>query len=440
MSAVAALRTIIRQVLESTVGMRPPLPRGVPGREVLAKRGDHRYYHRRLKKYGPIYTTLWGERISVCVVGFQRGARLLAQHAQYLLGASVELRPMVKGGVIRCMMGGEHARYRKVLLAGMRPELPTRLEPQLRSIVRAVLDDLAGGRITPFRPDRTPLATATELIATRAVITWMCGVAPTHPTARTLEATLLEMGPAEMPGNQLDAHQKDCLARLQHTVQEWVDALRANGGSATFDGVLPRLVAERDADLDETVVGNVSYALQQGRYDMGGLLRWVISHLTDYPEAADAIRGESPESASTTSTFAEAVVYETLRLEQATALHRVALEELEFDGYRIPKGAFVKLPLREGPHLDPAVFDDPERFNPARFVGRTYAADEYAPFGFGEHRCLGSHLVMKTASLVAEEISRRYTWTRTGDNRRSMGRYHWEPAPTFDIRLSPIGK
>lgn len=436
MSALSAVGNIAKQVFESAVGLRPPLPPGVPGPEVLAKNGDHRYYYRRFLKYGPIFTTLWGQRISVCIVGAQRGKRLLAQHAKYLLGASVELEPMVKHGVIRCMLGDTHAHYRKVLLAGMRPELPGLLEPQLRAIVRDVLDTLAQGRCEPLRPGQTPLHAATERVATRAMVTWMTGLAPSHPTSQAFQAALFEMGPAEMPGNHLSSHQLACFERVRTLMREVIAQLRAEPSRATLDGVVPRLVRDRNDDIDETVVGNISYALQQGRYDMGGLLRWTVSQLNDHPAVVEQFRAEPDEERR--QPLAEAIVFETLRLEQATALHRVALEELEFDGYRIPKFAFVKFPLREGPHLDPAVFDEPDVWKPSRFVGRTYGADEYFPFGVSEHRCLGTHLVMKVATLLVDELVRGYAWTKTGDNVRTMGRYHWEPAPTFDIRLAPL--
>lgn len=437
MSAAAALRTIAWQLFESAVGLRPPLPPGVPGRDVLAKNGDHRYYLRRFWKYGPIFTTLWGQRISVCVVGFSRASRLLAQHAQYLMGASVELRPMVPNGVIRCMLGQTHAHYRKVLLAGMRPELAARLEPQLRAIVRDALAQLAAGQTPVDRAGVTPLGTTTELITTRAMVTWMCGVGPSHPTAQAICAALFRMGPAEMPGNTLDERQLAGFEEVRALIREVADTLKANPDWAEHDGVLPRLVKERPADLDETVIGNLSYSLQQGRYDMGGLLRWVTKYLTDSPEVVAALRTAVHDPAEPAPGLAEAVVLETLRLDQATALHRVALEELVFDGYRIPKHAFVKIPLREV-HQDPQVFEEPERFNPWRFVGRTYPADAYAPFGTSEHRCLGTHLVLRVATLLVEELASSWAWAQTGDSTRVMGRYHWEPAPTFDIRLTPL--
>ncbi|MGE3958425.1 MAG: cytochrome P450 [Vicinamibacterales bacterium] len=370
------------------------------------------------------------------MVGFARASRLLAQHAQYLMGASVELRPMVEHGVIRCMMGQTHTWYRRILLAGMRPELATILEPQLRAIVREALADLAAARVQT-RAGVTPLAATCELITTRAMIGWVCGVGPTHPTAQALHARLLEMGPAEMPGNRLLPHQRAGFDGVGALMRETAEAQRPDAGWAEHDGVLPRLLKERPEDVDDTVLGNLAYALQQGRYDMGGLLRWVTKYLTDEPAVLAELRSASHRSTASAPTLAEAVVMETLRLDQATALHRVALEELVFDGFRIPKDAFVKIPLREV-HQDPHVFDDPERFDPWRFIGRSYAADEYAPFGLSEHRCLGSHLVMKVATLLVEELASGYSWVQTGDSTRTMGRYHWEPAPTFDLRLSPL--
>lgn len=436
MSAVSALGTIARQVFESAVGLRPPLPPGVPGADVLAKDGDHRYYRRRFLKYGPIFTTLWGQRISVCVVGAQRGKRLLAQHARYLLGASVELEPMVPHGVIRCMLGDTHSHYRKVLLAGMRPELPGILAPHLRAIVRETFASLTAGEVSPLRSGQTPLAAAVERVATRAIVTWMTGLEPSAPASLAFQSILFEMGPAEMPGNHLSPHQLSCFERVRAAMREAASSLRTDPSWATFDGVLPRLVRDRNEDLDEIVIGNISYALQQGRYDMGGLLRWVVSQLTDHPAVVEQLRADQP--AEQRAALIEAVVSETLRLEQATALHRVALEELEFDGYRIPRFSFVKFPMREGPHIDPAVFDDPDSWKPSRFIGRTYSADDYFPFGFSEHRCLGTHLVLMVATLVVDELVRGYTWTKIGDNARTMGRYHWEPAPSFDIRLVPV--
>ena len=145
-----------------------------------------------------------------------------------------------------------------------------------------------------------------------------------------------------------------------------------------FDGVLPRLVKERGDDIDETVIGNLAYMVQQGRYDMGGLMRWVI----EVPDRrARRRRGHTCQGQRrrrSVAGLAEAAVLETLRLDQATALHRVVLEELVFDGYRFPKDAFVKVPLREA-HQDAEMFPEPERFKPCRFVGRTYSGDEYAP-------------------------------------------------------------
>jgi cytochrome P450 len=88
-------------------------------------------------------------------------------------------------------------------------------------------------------------------------------------------------------------------------------------------------------------------------------------------------------------------------------------------------------------HRDPAVFPEPDRFRPQRFLERRYSADEYAPFGLGEHQCIAGSLVVSVAAAFVEELVGRYAWSVIADGPRQYqpGRFHWEPSPGFAIRL-----
>lgn len=57
----------------------------------------------------------------------------------------------------------------------------------------------------------------------------------------------------------------------------------------------------------------------------------------------------------------------------------------EFSGYTIPKGTVV-LPNLWSVHRDPTEWDDPDSFNPTRFLdeaGKLLRKECFIPFGFG---------------------------------------------------------
>lgn len=58
----------------------------------------------------------------------------------------------------------------------------------------------------------------------------------------------------------------------------------------------------------------------------------------------------------------------------------------EFRGYTIPKGTVI-VPNLYSVHRDPSVWDDPNTFNPARFLdeeGKLLRKEFFIPFGIGK--------------------------------------------------------
>jgi cytochrome P450 len=96
----------------------------------------------------------------------------------------------------------------------------------------------------------------------------------------------------------------------------------------------------------------------------------------------------------------------------------------------IPAGWSIRFCIHES-HRDPAVFADPDRFDPERFARRTYSRDEYAPFGADAHGCMGAHITHFLGRLFVEELAQGFEWqivqdgpTEPGGNRH---RDHWRP-------------
>jgi hypothetical protein len=84
------------------------------------------------------------------------------------------------------------------------------------------------------------------------------------------------------------------------------------------------------------------------------------------------------------------------------AWRRKTTQAVEIGGVAIPADANLLL-LIGSANRDPAMFEDPERFD----IHRANASEHLA-FGHGAHFCLGAPLARLEARIVLEELSARY--------------------------------
>ena len=96
------------------------------------------------------------------------------------------------------------------------------------------------------------------------------------------------------------------------------------------------------------------------------------------------------------------VLHEALRIcPPAPAIGRLAMTDAVVDGYRIPAGTNVIIGAY-ALHHDPALWAEPERFDPDRFsADRMKSVDrwQYLPFGAGPRSCIADHFAMLEATL-----------------------------------------
>ncbi|KAF8578909.1 cytochrome P450 [Ramaria rubella] len=109
--------------------------------------------------------------------------------------------------------------------------------------------------------------------------------------------------------------------------------------------------------------------------------------------------------------YVQAIVKETHRFRPVATLafpHASMVEET-IDGYVIPKGTAIFMNIWGILH-DETVFDEPERFNPDRFLASEYGTKAHADqtafrhdlvFGSGRRICAGIHLAQNSISINA---------------------------------------
>ena len=113
-----------------------------------------------------------------------------------------------------------------------------------------------------------------------------------------------------------------------------------------------------------------------------------------------ALGPNPPVEALLKAPYLGAVCDETLRIRPiVTDVVRPLLRPVQLGGRTIPAGKGIVV-LLQAILTDPAVFPEPERFRPERFLGHRHAASEFLPFGGGHRRCLGAAFAENEMRLV----------------------------------------
>jgi cytochrome P450 len=149
------------------------------------------------------------------------------------------------------------------------------------------------------------------------------------------------------------------------------------------------------------------------------LMYWLATH----PAVTDRARQEALALSEADLTnievmknqpYLEAVLMENLRIiPPAASMFRRIKEDVELNGYRIPKGWKVGISPR-GSHHSHGNFPNPEKFDPDRFLVRQEHKKEpfnYIPFGGGPRLCLGQNFAMTEMRIVLALLLRNYEWT-----------------------------
>jgi cytochrome P450 len=373
-------------------------------------------------QHGPVFKGLMERRLTVCVVGHALGRRLLKEHSGSLRAVSIRLEQLFPHGFMRGMEGDTHRTYRKSLARGIASLDMASLTPAFESIVTEALETHAATRQQPT----TPQAWADTLgqIANSTLITLFFGPKPGDAAHARLLAAYLRLGPRGVVWN-LTSQQVDAYRALADEVA----ALGVNAG-----GLLAHLHAQ--GTVDPTMLGNLVYMVELGRYDLRGLLRWISRYAADNNDWLDGVASDAATCASGDSggEAERSFVLEALRMDQSERLMREVLDDIVVDGWLIPSGALVRVCMWEA-HKDPQKFPQPFTFDPVRFRGVDSEGENFSPFGLDHHHCPLAGPVVEIAVIFLRVLARKYAVDGRSAEPPVRGPYHWEPSPRFDVTL-----
>jgi cytochrome P450 len=299
---------------------------------------------------------------------------------------------------------------------------PVDLVAACRSVLGvAIVDFCLGGQAEPDQL-RTVCAAADDLFlsALRALVNGEGRVAwSRRPAAR-----------AAMAAN------RRLLELLEHQVRQRLAQGAPDEPRDLLDGLIDGAMSDEDVDHTVHVLRTIMFA---SHGVPGAGFSWIALLLAEHPDVAARVAAETADVDVAHAAidagslpFTKATIKEALRLfPPQWLLTRSTAQPVDIGGYRVAPGTEVLIcPYLM--HRNPRWWDDPERFDPERWLrgDKPHARHAYIPFGAGPRICPGSLLGTVQLTVATALLARGYRldMPRTGSIR-----------PGTDGLMLPVG-
>jgi cytochrome P450 len=312
------------------------------------------------------------------------------------------------GSVMRNMFLGmdppDHTRLRGLVNRAFTPAAVAAVEGRIREIVDDLLRSLDG------KP-------SFDLITEFAI-----------PLPATVIAELLGIPVADLP--RFKRWSNDFITVIDVTPDaDWVHLEASIAEFATYardlaterrtaprNDLLSALVARHEGDslTDEELISTVILLIAAGHETTTNLIGNGVLTLLRHPDELERLRDDP--------SLAPSAVEEILRFEPPVQVtFRFPAETMTFRGKRIEPRDGAMLALAAG-NRDPAVFDEPDRFD----IGRS--PNRHLAFGMGPHFCIGSPLARLEGRIALPSLVKRFPNLRLSPDAPAPA---WRPSLAF---------
>ena len=167
-----------------------------------------------------------------------------------------------------------------------------------------------------------------------------------------------------------------------------------------------------------------------GTETVSNTLYWALIYVTYFPEVQKEIHSEidrllGKEKLPTESdrfklAYTEAFLNETMRFHCAgpILIPRSTTCNLMFRGYSIPENTFIMVNMWSCMH-DPEYWDEPEKFNPKRFINEQGKFEcknpAMMPFSIGKRACTGESLARLQLFLIFTSLLQKFIFSFSSD-------------------------
>jgi cytochrome P450 len=209
-------------------------------------------------------------------------------------------------------------------------------------------------------------------------------------------------------------------ARRLRELDEYLYKLVRARRRKPIDGAGDLLSLLLSAGMDDDLIRDQLLTMLIAGHDTStALLAWTLYLLGKHPDVMaqvrteiDAALGDRPPDAESVATLPvlDQVISEAMRLYPPIHIgNRIAANDLEFRGYRIPAGSRVVYSIYLT-HRHPDYWHDPDRFDPGRFAPDQPKPDPYAylPFGGGSRNCIGRAFALIESKVVLSRLIQQF--------------------------------
>ncbi|MFE5475608.1 cytochrome P450 [Nocardia sp. NPDC056541] len=283
----------------------------------------------------------------------------------------------------------DHARLRRLVAATFTPAVVRRMEPRITAIADAALDRAAERGQLDIVADLAgplPVTVICELLGVPLddeplIRGWSTGLARAlDPVSAT--ATTGRPDPAALVSDNNALH-------------DYFEQLVRHRRTRPGDDLVSALIVAEDSGQalsHDELITTCALLLIAGHETTVNLISNTVLALLSHRLHRQILRVAPP--------FVTSVVEESLRYDPPVQLvPRIAREAIQLPDITIAAGDFIVM-LLAAANRDPAVFADPDRFDPAR-------ANRHLAFGLGQHFCLGAPLARLEATVAINCFARR---------------------------------
>ncbi|GLT91370.1 hypothetical protein SLE2022_092610 [Rubroshorea leprosula] len=321
--------------------------------------------------------------------------------------------------------GDYHAKLRKLVLRAFMPEAIKNIVSDVESIANDTLQSMEGRLITTFQEMKTYTFNVALLsIFGKEEVLYREDLKRCY--------YILEQGynsmPINLPGTLFNKSMK-ARKELARIVAKIISTRRQM--KLDRNDLLGSFMGDKEGLTDEQIADNIIGVIFAARDTTASVLTWILKYLSENPtvlqvvteEQETIMRSKDKCGEEKALTWADTrkmpvtsrVIQETMRVASILSFtFREAVEDVEYEGYLIPKGWKV-LPLFRNIHHSPEIFPDPEKFDPSRFKVAP-KPNTFMPFGNGIHSCPGNELAKLEMLVLLHHLTTKYRWSTVGTN------------------------
>ncbi|XP_042373374.1 abscisic acid 8'-hydroxylase 1-like [Zingiber officinale] len=416
---------VFRLTLAGRSGCRKlPLPPGSMGWPYVGEtfqlysNDPNTFFALKQKRYGPVFKTHILGCPCVMVSSPEAARFVLVTRAQLFkptFPASKER--MIGPQAIFFQQGDYHAHLRRLVLRAFLPEGIRGSVAGIEAVALRALRSWDGRLVNTFQELKTYAFNVAILsIFGQEEISCLEDLKQCY---YTLEKGYNSM-PINLPGTLFYKAMK-ARKQLAQIVANIVRSRRTQRDTSPNDLLGSFMNAKEDLS-DDQIADNVIGVIFAARDTTASVLTWIIKYLGDNPGILKAVTEEQEQitksKGNESLTWADTknmpltsrVIQETMRVASILSFtFREAVEDVEYQGYLIPKGWKV-LPLFRNIHHSPENFSDPEKFDPSRFEVAP-KPNTFMPFGNGTHSCPGNELAKLEMLVLLHHLTTKHTWS-----------------------------